>query len=242
MNPKAVQRIDQALQLDNHLNYFKYAKNMCFTSIDLKLKRILAYLIKKLSLLPDSTEQIIGALLLLFEKWQIHLERVELDLLELLDNNLLGTEERQNLCIRIYKWLIEVFKRNYDKQFICIARLAMILLCFEQETELRSLISQQGYTFYNMNNPNWHYLLLVVKDIVPDAVKEDAISNIYQKYLESHVHIFKKRIEELMENKEYVQVQAMIDNYRYNSTRTNPQLNCLLLRACVLGKLPIEVT
>lgn len=110
-------RIDQLVQLDNHENYFRHAKNMCFTSLDLKVKRIMAYLLRKLSLIPDGGPLVIRILTALLESWTPLSEKVETEFIRLLENNCVSSEDRARYTIRLYKWFMDVFKKSYDKVF-----------------------------------------------------------------------------------------------------------------------------
>lgn len=67
-----------------HENYFELAPNYSFTNLNLKEKRILAFLLSKLIMIPDFAKESLEILHFFQNTYNMHFEKIEDNLCEVL--------------------------------------------------------------------------------------------------------------------------------------------------------------
>lgn len=80
MNLKHIKNYNLINKSTCHENYFQLAPNYSFTSLSLKRKRVLAFLLTKLIMIPSFNKQVFEILSYLLQSYDIHQEKIEEDL------------------------------------------------------------------------------------------------------------------------------------------------------------------
>ncbi|KRX08175.1 hypothetical protein PPERSA_12330 [Pseudocohnilembus persalinus] len=126
MNVRAIQQLDLQLKLNQSKNYLIYAENYPFTSYQLKLKRVLSFLMKKLIKYLTNSKEDLEYLKIIFQilkylnyNTDLQKERVEKDFINILDylKKFIPNEEIEVNLVNVYNNAKKIKKSPLNQMF-----------------------------------------------------------------------------------------------------------------------------
>lgn len=122
-------------------NYFDAFPNFSFTSIQLKQKRVLAFLLKRLIMIPKFHKLAFEILSYFLKKFEKN-EKVEQNILECYEKIFSGKNTALTNLKDFYMFFFKLNKKHYPRRFFFMIKLIGLLIKYKQEEEAKTLIEK----------------------------------------------------------------------------------------------------
>lgn len=146
MNLEKMKFLENLSKTTSFENYFDVFPNFSFTSIQLKQKRVLAFLLKRLIMIPKFHKlafEILSYFLKNFEKN----EKVEQNISECCERIFFGKNTAFTNLKAFYMSFFKLNKKHYPRRFYFMLKLISLLIKHSQEDEAKTLIEKYNCSF-----------------------------------------------------------------------------------------------